>query len=114
MKILIVDDNYYFVKETTEKLRDSGLDVDKFVGGNEWDELSIELVRNADVIFLDHNMPGKNGKEYLEYWTNQGIDMTNKRVVGISCDSQPYLREKLDPPSTLYYPDRVKKFLGIS
>ena len=121
MKILMVDDVSNFVSDVTRILRDAGLDASGLVTG--WhmrshdgrhltEEDVLALVRSADVLFLDHNMPEKNGKELIEYWQSQGIDFSGKRVIGISSGSQPYLKEQLDPGG-LNNADRVKQFLGL-
>ena len=51
-------------------------------------------IMEADIIFLDHNMPGKNGEQWLDYWENQ-FDFSQKRIIGISDQPQPYLTEQI-------------------
>ena len=121
MKILIVDDNASFVEFATENLRIAGLDVDGILALQNMrtiddrplsEEAELALVRNADVIFLDHNMPRMTGDVRLAYWKRKGIDFAGKRVVSVSSDRQTYLNEWFDPMN-LHNPNRVKEFLDL-
>ena len=122
MKILIVDDVYNFVKDATQRLCQEGLDVSGMVAGYKMktlegkviaDEDVLRLVNDAEVVFLDHNMPRMNGEELLAHWKEQGVDMANKRVVGISSDHQKYLKESFGAYK-LSDAFAVKRFLNIS
>ncbi len=50
----------------------------------------------AELIFLDNNMPGGKGEELLKSW---GIDLSTKRVIGTATEpsDQPYLTEHAWP-----------------
>ncbi len=121
MKILIIDDEYNFVNYATNKLREDGLVVDGIVMGREirthdrnplsYDDM-LKLFYNANVIFLDHNMPNYNGEELFRLCQEQGIDLTNKRVIGISAGVQPYLHEQCGA-YILRSAIAVKNLLGI-
>jgi len=121
MKILVVDDSSQYVESVIRKLEKAGFNANGIVPsayGIEMinkDELLTEedvlaLVRDADVIFLDHKMPKMNGGELLTYWEKKGVDFANKRVVGISSSNQPYLKEQFKNFDEV---DCVKQLLGI-
>lgn len=118
MKILIVDDFYVFVKGAVSALKSFGLDAegmvnegcmsvptdeDRFSRRRLTEEEALEMVRGVDVIFLDHEMGGKNGEQMLAYWEAKGINISTKRVIGIGAvrGSQPYLKERLSPECLL-------------
>lgn len=128
MKVLIIDDEWnLFVVRVVEALTAAKIDV---TGCMETSETTgriinasgeqrcvsldvLALAREADVIFLDHNMCCMNGEELLRSWEIDGVDLAGKRIIGISSDSQPYLEERLGDPSMLFDAEWVKNFLGI-
>ncbi|MCX6743686.1 MAG: hypothetical protein NT116_05660 [Candidatus Parcubacteria bacterium] len=120
LKILVVDDVQLYVESVICQLQESGLNASGIVPSS-WcimlpngdpltEEDVLALVRDADVIFLDHSMPKMNGEEILAYWKEKGVDFSNKRVVGSSSGSQPYLKEQF---KNLESVDCVKRFLGL-
>ena len=126
MKILVVDDNADFIDNMWEGLQTSGLRVAYIIpglnkmqvwGSSEFvsfkeDNNTLHIVKEADVIFLDHNMPNMKGDELVDFWKNHGVEIAGKRIVGISSDAQPYLKEQVNP-RMLYFPESVKRFLGL-
>ena len=129
MKILVIDDagGGMFAGSAAKNMRDLGLDAKAMMPFRQemielldetgWrnskpltDEEVLDLVREADIIFLDHNMPCWTGEELLILWRNT-IDFSNKRVVGISGSRQPYVKEQFDG---LGYVAGIKSFFGLS
>jgi CheY-like chemotaxis protein len=54
----------------------------------------LRLVREADVIFLDHKMPKMYGDEMLRYWLENDINLDDKWVIGCSGSRQEYLHSR--------------------
>ena len=114
MKVIIIDDAFggTFAGSAAINMRKLGFDATAMMPHNNamielqdekgrrnkkmlTDEEVLELVRKAEIIFLDHNMPYCTGEELLQLWRIT-IDFSNKRVVGISGGDQPYLDEQYD------------------
>jgi len=142
MKILFVDDNWNLLERVIPILTGAGLDVWGLApnisfkpfrsrlctmnGSQEGDngtvyggeekipvERMIKLAREADVIFLDHNMFPITGEDWLAWCREKGILFERKRVIGISSDHQGYLDERFFA-GNLYDPDDVKRFLDTN
>ena len=129
MKVLVIDDasGGMFAGSAAQSMRELGLSATammprhgsmiELLDKTGWrnskkltDEEVLELVREADIIFLDHNMPIWSGEELLIRWRS-AMDFDKKRVVGISCDHQPYVEEQFDG---LGYTDGIKSFFNMS
>lgn len=72
---------------------------------------SLELIRQADVIFLDHFLDGFTGPELLLWLKKLGIDLTGKHIIGCWASPQDYLDWSFtslqETSSVLYYIDDV-------
>ena len=70
----------------------------------------LDLVKAADAIFLDDNMPDFTGERLPTMWTAQ-VDFTNKRVIGISASPQSYVEEQFFGYLSV---EQVRLFLGLA
>jgi len=101
MKFLIVDDSRLLLATVVVSLREQGIDIvgatpsePGLYGNHEGTQKTAAL--EADVIFLDHNMPGRNGEQWLERCRQAKVDFSQKRIIGISTEPQPYLTEQIE------------------
>ncbi len=126
MKILVVDDAYWFVERILSSWRNAGLEgrgltydqggwwlIDESGHGSCPSDLPT-LFQEVEVIFLDDRMPMMSGEELLVMLQDRGVPLHEKRVIGISCGDQTYVKEHVNSPGMITYPHFVKKLLGIN
>lgn len=84
VKVLLVDDNKHFIKALkhliTSIFGDRISVIDEAYNGDEAIKL-IEMRHNYDIVFLDVDMPGKNGFEVADYL---GRNFSFVKVVAVS------------------------------
>jgi len=113
MNILVIDDITMVVMDVCEDLVKAGLRATGLVVGKEGSRVFdpetgfghnagfvegstiLKVVEEADVIFLDHEMPSISGEEMLRWWKESGIDLSDKTIIGTSSLPQPYLDHKV-------------------
>ena len=131
LRVLIVDDDISFATGVAKGLRGRGVCADAIMprSGRERPNLrllsedgssishgtdngpALEIVRKADVIFLDHRMPTHTGEQMLDWWRSLGVDLESKRIVGTSSGGRhSYLDEHFD---SLAHIDSAMSFLGL-
>lgn len=84
--IMLVDDNHddnFFHEREIKKLNLASIVITKNTG---WDALEYLQSKNAkdttpDLIFLDINMPGMNGWEFLQKYNRLGKELQSKVII---------------------------------
>ncbi len=126
-KVLVVNDDLSVLTSLAELVKAVGGSVVMILQSEEgcpmatepeWAPMGpLDAVREAEIIFLDHRMPRRNGEELLKFWKELGIDLSRTRIIGTSTDegSQGYLLEQV---SIINSPEmrveNLAKFLDIS
>jgi DNA-binding response OmpR family regulator len=104
MKIIVIDDSLGVVKNIIRAAHEAGFDVfglTAFGGGEihdhngRRDDISpMTAVSDANIVFLDHNMP-VNGDKVLAEIREYGKISENVRIFGISTGPQPYVEKQV-------------------
>ena len=85
--IMLVDDNKvdnFFHERVITKAKAASIIISRISGREGLDYLAVEVPAGAvrpDILFLDINMPGMNGWEFLEEYKKLDISMQAKMVV---------------------------------
>ncbi|MFC2061688.1 response regulator [Elusimicrobiota bacterium] len=85
-KILIADDEIYFIESLRKALESSGNAVDFAFNGKE----ALDLIKknDYDILFLDHNMPELTGLEIIKY-----VKANNIRAKTVMFTGYPQMSE---------------------
>lgn len=113
---LIVSDNSALVRDVVDELKRDGTTVCGVIptttGVYGVPTFShIDALRKANVIFIDHVMSTKNGNEWLDFW-KADVNFSNKCIIGISPDPQPYVAEQIEPSKHAII-EKVKQLLAV-
>ena len=80
MKILIADDEKEYIDFMAERLTVRGHDVSAVYDGE--DALDLIKTNSYDIVFVDHNMPGRTGLELARYIKDKEIRAVVVMVTG--------------------------------
>jgi YesN/AraC family two-component response regulator len=107
LSILLIDDNAHFTKRMVSILNEEVDDISFIHTANHAEEALGLLDKQPDLVFLDINMPGKNGLDLLKR-----IKSTTKNceVVMLSNHSEQYYREQCRKLGAFHFLDKTIEF----
>lgn len=118
--ILVVDDNEgdQLLAQITIEQFDKNIKVLQAFDGNEALDILLTSLDRPDVIFLDINMPGMNGHEFLERYTEYAADSyvvvmlttSDQSTDREKCEAYPFVKKYLMKPLTV---DNLKEIAGL-
>lgn len=82
-RVLVVDDDPFFLRVLADALMSSGIEVATALGGVEASHALVELLYDLDAVIVDLVMPGVNGRALIERLRRFGREM-NLRLIVVS------------------------------
>lgn len=74
-RVLVVDDDYFFLQALSDGLMEAGFEVATAQGGRDASRKLVELLYELDAVVLDLQMPGVDGHVLLERIRRMGSEM---------------------------------------